>query len=166
MHEYSIVAALVDQVAASVPEPAPGSPGGNGGPQPSPRLPGGNGGPQPSPRLPGGNGGPEPSPRSRGEGRVGGRSVIIHRVHVAIGELSGVDPELLLLAFQTFRAGTLCQDADLDIHPVPARWSCPSCGRAIAAGQVLRCPDCARPARLVEGDEIVLMRIEMEVPDV
>ena len=148
MHEYSIVAALVDQVRASVPPMASG-----------------NGVPEPSPRSPSGNGVPEPSPRSRGEGRVGG-PVRIHRIHVSIGELSGVDPELLLLAYQTFREGTLCEAADLDIRQVPARWTCPGCGRAIGAGQVLRCPDCARPARLVEGDEIMLMRIEMEVADV
>jgi Zn finger protein HypA/HybF involved in hydrogenase expression len=30
----------------------------------------------------------------------------------------------------------------------------------------LRCPDCAVPARLAAGDEIVLDRIEMEVSDV
>ena len=35
--------------------------------------------------------------------------------------------------------------------------------RAIRHGNVLRCPDCARPARLTEGDEIVLDRIELEV---
>jgi hypothetical protein len=46
---------------------------------------------------------------------------------------------------------------------VAARWSCPGCGRPIASGEILRCPDCLRPARLEAGDEILLEQIEMEV---
>ncbi len=97
--------------------------------------------------------------RARNAGRV-------HKVHVCIGELAGVEVELLATAFTTFRPTTICADADLEIRRAPARWSCPKCSRTLAAGARLRCPDCAVPARLTEGDEIVLERIEMEVPDV
>lgn len=90
----------------------------------------------------------------------------VHRLHVRIGELSGVEVPLLSLAYATFRERTLCAGADLLVHPVAARWRCPGCDRAIRHGNVLRCPDCARPARLTEGDEIVLDRIELEVEDV
>ena len=34
----------------------------------------------------------------------------------------------------------------------------------ITPGRLLRCDICDRPARLAEGDEIMLDRIEMEVP--
>lgn len=94
----------------------------------------------------------------------GGRRVT--RLHVRIGEVSGVDPDLLATAYETFRERSLCADAPLDIRRVPAAWSCPRCCAPIPAGAVLRCPECAVPAQLVEGDEIVLDRIEMEVPDV
>jgi Zn finger protein HypA/HybF involved in hydrogenase expression len=40
---------------------------------------------------------------------------------------------------------------------------CPVCGSEVPRAAVLRCPGCERPARLVEGDEIILARIEMEV---
>jgi hydrogenase nickel incorporation protein HypA/HybF len=90
----------------------------------------------------------------------------VHRLHVRIGELSGVEVPLLSLAYATFRERTLCAGADLLVQPVAARWRCPGCDRAIRHGNVLRCPDCARPARLTEGDEIVLDRIELEVEDV
>jgi len=49
---------------------------------------------------------------------------------------------------------------------VPAVWRCSRCDQPIAAGAVLRCPSCGRPARLASGDGIILERIEMEVPDV
>lgn len=87
----------------------------------------------------------------------------VHRLRVRLGELSGVEPDLLATAYRTFRERTRCADAELDLVPVAAAWGCPRCGRAIAPGCFLRCPECAVPARLSAGDEIVLERIEMEV---
>jgi Zn finger protein HypA/HybF involved in hydrogenase expression len=49
---------------------------------------------------------------------------------------------------------------------VAARWQCPACGGEIQVGAALRCPGCGAPARLVAGEEILLERMEMEVPDV
>lgn len=90
----------------------------------------------------------------------------VHRLHVAIGELSGVELDLLQTAYDTFRERTICERAELEVHPVEAQWVCGRCGREIERGSILRCPSCERPARLVHGDEIVLERIEMEVRDV
>ncbi len=87
----------------------------------------------------------------------------VHRLHVSIGELSGVEVELLETAYDTFRERSVCAAAALEIHPVAAEWSCPGCSRAILRGAALRCPECGVPARLTRGDEIVLDRIEMEV---
>jgi hydrogenase nickel incorporation protein HypA/HybF len=92
------------------------------------------------------------------------RAVGVHRLSVRIGELSGVDPELLTTAYHTFREKTVCEGADLDLTIVPARWTCENCGRRIGRGRLLRCHACGSPARLAEGDEIMLDRIEMEVP--
>lgn len=91
-------------------------------------------------------------------------AVGVHRLEVRIGELAGVERELLATAFSLFREGTVCDGAELRIRPVPARWACSRCGSGISPGSLLRCDVCASPARLVEGDEIVLDRIEMEVP--
>jgi hydrogenase nickel incorporation protein HypA/HybF len=89
----------------------------------------------------------------------------VTRVHVAIGELAGVDVGLLATAFETFRAKTVCDRAELAIEARPARWCCPKCKAVIPRGAVLRCEACAAPARLVSGDEIVLQRIELEQAD-
>ena len=90
----------------------------------------------------------------------------VQRLTVRIGDLSGVEIPLLCSAFEVFRAHTVCAAAELDVQPVPAHWACPGCGRGFARGEVLRCADCGLPARLDQGDEIILERIEMEVPDV
>lgn len=92
------------------------------------------------------------------------RATGVHRVSIRIGELSGVDPGLLLTAYNTFRDRTVCEGADLDLIVVPARWTCEGCGQRIGRGSLLKCEICGSPARLAEGDEIVLDRIEMEVP--
>ena len=115
MHEYSIIAALVDRVQREV-EARPGT--------------------------------------------------VARKLHVRIGEQSGVEPDLLRTAFTTFRARSACACAELELVQVPAVWRCIRCDLPIAAGAVLQCPSCGRPARLASGDDIILERIEMEVPDV
>jgi hydrogenase nickel incorporation protein HypA/HybF len=97
------------------------------------------------------------------EARTRGATTV-HRLSVRIGELSGVEIDLLTTAYATFRERTICEHAELDVHAVPAEWGCPACGDAIARGVALRCPRCDVPAKLTGGDEILLDRIEMEVP--
>ena len=90
----------------------------------------------------------------------------VHRLRVRIGELSGVELDLLKTAFDTFRERSICEGAELAIESVAACWACPACDRPLERGAILRCGSCDRPARLVQGDEIILERIEMEAPDV
>jgi hydrogenase nickel incorporation protein HypA/HybF len=113
MHEYSIVQALVERVAAEA--------------------------------------------RAR-------HAVAVHRISVQLGELAGVDVALLATAYKTFREQTVCEGAELDVQTIPARWECPGCGQALPRGARLVCPGCALPARLAAGDEILLGRVELEVP--
>jgi hydrogenase nickel incorporation protein HypA/HybF len=86
------------------------------------------------------------------------------RLWVRLGDLSGVEPKLLATAYETFRERTICEDAPMELDRVPASWACRRCERAVI--DALRCDRCQAPAALVTGDEIVLSRIEMEVPDV
>lgn len=93
---------------------------------------------------------------------VRGRPGVVRRVRVRVGALSGVDPDLLAAAYDIFRPYTVCAEAALELARVPARWSCSVCGRAIATGERLQC--CGAPARLVEGDDLILEQLEMEAP--
>jgi len=91
------------------------------------------------------------------------QALAVHRLTVAIGSLSGVEPELLTSAFDLCREGLLAE-ARLEVRRVEATWECPRCGRPVDTGGPLSCPACGAPARLGGGDEILLERIEMEVP--
>jgi len=103
--------------------------------------------------------------RATAEAQGRGASYVVS-LRVRLGELSGVDADLLAKAFDTFRERSVCDGATLAIVRSPAVYRCPRCGERIERGAILRCTSCAVPARLVEGDELVLERIEMEVPDV
>jgi hydrogenase nickel incorporation protein HypA/HybF len=96
------------------------------------------------------------------EARARGATAV-HRLSVRIGELSGIEPELLASAYTLVKDNGLCDASELDIRRVPAVWACRDCGQQ--RGRDLRCPTC-RLAKLLSGDEILLERIEMEVPDV
>lgn len=90
----------------------------------------------------------------------------VRHVRIEIGSLAGVDSGLLTTAYEVARIGTICAEATLEITPVEAQWACPRCERLLARGSKLQCPECALPAALTRGDEIVLAQIEVEVEDV
>ena len=98
------------------------------------------------------------------EARLHGASGV-HRVHLRIGEMSGVEIDLLRLAFETFRETGICRGAELQVEQVPVQWACPRCRVAPRPGAALRCARCHVPARLVSGDEILLQRVELEIAD-
>jgi hydrogenase nickel incorporation protein HypA/HybF len=93
------------------------------------------------------------------------KAIAVHGLSVRIGELAGVEPELFRTAYDTFRAGTLCEQATLTLKTIPAAWACPACQVAIPRGEVLTCAACGQPARLAEGsDALTLDGIDLEVP--
>ncbi|HEX6851324.1 MAG TPA: hydrogenase maturation nickel metallochaperone HypA [Candidatus Polarisedimenticolaceae bacterium] len=91
------------------------------------------------------------------------KATSVQKVTLRLGELAGVEAELLATAFDVYREPTVAKGAALEIVRVPARYRCPQCSREVHRGDFLQCPDCAVGARLIAGDEIVLERLEMEV---
>ncbi len=99
----------------------------------------------------------EQETRSRG-------AIAVHNVKVSVGELSGVEAELFSSAYEIAREGTVLHAAELLVSRVPARWQCLNCNSDVDSTQSLVCGGCGGQARLVEGGEIVLESIAMEVP--
>jgi hydrogenase nickel incorporation protein HypA/HybF len=91
------------------------------------------------------------------------RAGAVGRILVHIGPLSGVEPELLSQAFPLASAGTVAQDARLDIERLPVRVHCDSCGAETAAApNRLVCGDCGDwHTRLLSGDEMLLASVEL-----
>jgi hydrogenase nickel incorporation protein HypA/HybF len=94
------------------------------------------------------------------------RALRVRRLSVSVGALAGIDVSLLRTAYDVCRPGTVCETARLDVTGVPARWQCSRCARDVEGGGPLRCSICQAPARLAAGGDILLDRIELEVPDV
>jgi hydrogenase nickel incorporation protein HypA/HybF len=90
-------------------------------------------------------------------------AVAVRRIRIRIGELSGVDPDLLASAYSIFRERSVCEGAELSIETVQARWRCEACRATGVAEGYLRCGSCGGTTNLVQGDEIILQQIEMEV---
>lgn len=88
---------------------------------------------------------------------------VVREIHVAVGELAGVDPELFQIAFDTLREDRH-PHATLITTVIPARWHCPTCTLDTAADGPLTCPVCQTPLMLATGGELTLQRIELELP--
>jgi hydrogenase nickel incorporation protein HypA/HybF len=89
----------------------------------------------------------------------------IAQVTVSLGALSGVEPILLVQAFEILKAGTAASNARLIINTVAVRIKCEHCGReADADPNKLTCPTCKSVStRLVSGDEFILSQVELFV---
>jgi hydrogenase nickel incorporation protein HypA/HybF len=91
----------------------------------------------------------------------------VERILLHIGPLSGVEGELLRNAYPLAAAGTLAEGALLDIEPAAIRVHCTQCGaESDAAPNRLLCAACgSHHTRLVSGDELLLARVELAIPD-
>ena len=100
------------------------------------------------------------------EEALGHRARAVHRVRIKVGELAGVEPELLAYAFEIAREGSVCDKAELDVEFVPAQWACSACARPIDRGKALQCEECGQPGKLRAGGEITFESMDLEVDDV
>jgi len=96
-----------------------------------------------------------------GEGRL-------EEVVVAVGELSGVEPELLLRAWEALTADGPDAGSLLRIDWRRARQHCPDCraSKDRAEGTWLRvCPDCGAPLHVEGGMDLDVLRVTFDVAE-
>lgn len=88
----------------------------------------------------------------------------VSRIEVAVGPLSGVEPDLLARAFPIAAAGGIADGARLSISIPAIAVRCTGCGAiSEVAANHLVCSACGDfRTRLVSGDELLLERVEFE----
>ncbi len=82
---------------------------------------------------------------------------------VRIGPLSGVVPELLESAFGLAAAGSVAEQAAMELVQAPVRVRCQTCGAETeAAMNRLLCGACGDwHTQLISGDELILESVEL-----
>lgn len=91
----------------------------------------------------------------------------VKMIVIAVGPLSGVEPALLERAFNMARAGSCAAQADLKFEPASLSVLCTECGAQTACvPNRLLCGACGGyRTRVVSGDELQLLRVEMSHSD-
>ncbi len=87
---------------------------------------------------------------------------VIESVRVAVGELSAVEPDLLIFAWEAVVCGTRHQHSQLLVDWIPARQTCPRCGTEAerGAGQWhFNCARCGSPLAIEGGTEMDIMEV-------
>jgi len=91
----------------------------------------------------------------------------VTKLEIKIGVLSGVEPDLLKTAFETFKEGTICENAEFIMKIQPVTVKCKSCG---FEGELKKdeylCPRCqSEELKITDGEDMYLMSLELESDD-
>jgi hydrogenase nickel incorporation protein HypA/HybF len=89
---------------------------------------------------------------------AGAESVL--RIELQVGASSGVEPDLLVTAWEMVRETDLCRSAEIVIERMPMRWVCALC-RTELGPPPARCEECDVPVDLDGGDELLLTRVDI-----
>jgi hydrogenase nickel incorporation protein HypA/HybF len=91
----------------------------------------------------------------------------VSEVRIGIGPLSGVEPELIAQAYPLVCAGTVAEGSRLAIESTAVRVRCRDCGaETTAAPNRLLCGSCAAwRTDIISGDEMLLLRVELQLPE-
>jgi hydrogenase nickel incorporation protein HypA/HybF len=91
----------------------------------------------------------------------------VNVVRVTVGELTALEPNSMLFAWECMTPGTLAEGAVLDITVTPARSLCLACGVEFAHDRFdRRCTACgAQMTEVVSGNDLLIGKVEVDVPD-
>ena len=88
----------------------------------------------------------------------------VTKVVTKIGKLSGVEPHLLEIAFETFKEKTVCEEAEFVMNLQNLKLYCNTCHEESEQSEVrYQCAHCqSTDVSVVDGEEMYLMTLEME----
>jgi hydrogenase nickel insertion protein HypA len=89
---------------------------------------------------------------------------LVTKVVVKIGKMSGVEPHLLEIAFNTFKEKTVCDGAEFVLNVQPLVIECKECGVITVLEKIFyKCPACdSLDVKVTDGEDMYLMTLEME----
>lgn len=92
----------------------------------------------------------------------------IQLVKLRLGEFTTIVPEALEFAFEIARQHTMAAHATLAIEIVPMMVQCLSCGIVPNPVRdiILSCPKCGLPLEIIDGEEMQLEYIEVEMENI
>jgi hydrogenase nickel incorporation protein HypA/HybF len=95
--------------------------------------------------------------------REGAKSV--SKIVLQVGTISGVEIPLLKRAFDTFKEGTIAQEAHLEIEIENLRLRCLDCGKVSEKEEINAiCDSCGSVnTQVVGGEEMLLKSLELEI---
>ena len=88
----------------------------------------------------------------------------VTKVVVKIGVMSGVEPHLLEIAFDTFKEKSICESAEFVLNIQPLRIHCQECNTQSELDEIAYCcPQCeSLRVEVVDGEDMFLMSLEMQ----
>jgi hydrogenase nickel insertion protein HypA len=88
----------------------------------------------------------------------------ITKVVTKIGVLSGVEPHLLEIAFNTFKEDSIAKDAEFIMNIQKLKIRCNNCQNESELNEAhYCCPKCeSLEVEVIDGEEMYLMSLEME----
>ena len=88
----------------------------------------------------------------------------VSKVVVKIGKMSGIEPHLLKIAFDTFKEKTICENAELEMVLQEVIAYCEDCQREFVIKEHrFICPFCnGFNLQIKDGEDMYLMSIEMD----
>lgn len=92
------------------------------------------------------------------------RAKRVLRVKVKLGQLSGIEPHLLKVAFDTFKEKTIADSAQIEIEVEKLSVQCRQCNKKSALEEmILKCPACnSLEVEIAEGEDMLLESLELD----
>jgi hydrogenase nickel insertion protein HypA len=88
----------------------------------------------------------------------------VTKIVVKIGVMSGIEPHLLEIAFNTFKEATVCDGGEFVMTIQPLTVECRRC-KSISELEKIHycCPKCESiDVKVIDGEDMFLMSLEME----
>ena len=89
----------------------------------------------------------------------------VTKIEIKVGVLSGVEIPLLQTAFDTFKEGTICEDAEFVIISQPVVIKCRNCNKESELKKnEYTCPHCkSQDLEVLDGEDMYLMSLELDI---